>query len=107
MTYTNKDVYSGNWVQGKKEGKGTYVFFQTGEKYVGIFKNGKMIEGEWRYPNGSFFKGQFDHNKPKGKGTWHFTNGNKVQGCYTQTKRADVDGEEIKIQWETTGDICA
>ena len=35
MTYTNKDVYSGNWANGKKDGQGTYIYFKTGEKYVG------------------------------------------------------------------------
>jgi hypothetical protein len=40
MIYTNKDVYSGQWKNGKKEGRGTYVFHETGQKYVGQFKNG-------------------------------------------------------------------
>lgn len=29
FTYANKDIYSGNWLNGKKHGKGTYVFFDT------------------------------------------------------------------------------
>ena len=40
MIYTNKDVYSGQCKNGKKEGKGTYMFQETGQKYVGQFKNG-------------------------------------------------------------------
>lgn len=40
MTYSNKDVYSGKWREGKKDGEGTYIFFETGMKYVGTFKNG-------------------------------------------------------------------
>ena len=40
MIYTNQDVYSGQWRNGKKEGQGTYIFFETGMKYVGIFRNG-------------------------------------------------------------------
>jgi radial spoke head protein 1 len=35
MTYSNKDVYSGTWREGKKDGEGTYIFFETGMKYVG------------------------------------------------------------------------
>ena len=57
MTYLNKDVYSGNWENGKKDGQGTYIFFKTGEKYVGKFKNGQLINGKWLYPNGSYFQG--------------------------------------------------
>ena len=56
-----------------------------------------MIKGQWFYPNGSYFEGNFDNNQPKGQGKWHFDNGNVVSGLYTQTKRADVDADEIKL----------
>ena len=62
---------------------GTYVFNETGMKYVGIFKGGQLVTGKWQYPNGAYFEGNFDNNKPKGKGNWHFTNGNMVGGDYT------------------------
>ncbi len=29
FTYINKDIYSGNWKNGKKHGQGTYVYFDT------------------------------------------------------------------------------
>lgn len=45
MTYTNKDVYSGNWSNGNKDGKGTYIFFATGMKFVGKWKNGQIAVG--------------------------------------------------------------
>jgi hypothetical protein len=45
MIYVNQDVYSGNWVNGQKEGKGTYIVNKTGEKYVGEFKNGQLVKG--------------------------------------------------------------
>ena len=105
MTYTNKDVYSGNWANGKKDGQGTYIYFKTGEKYVGNFKNGQLVRGKWIYPNGSNFEGNFGHNQPKGAGTWSFANGNKVEGIYTQMTRADVEGNLIKLSWRTTSDI--
>jgi len=105
MTYVNSDVYSGNWANGNKEGKGTYIVFKTGEKYVGIYKNGQLVSGKWIYPNGSYFEGKFNQNKPKGAGKWVFANGNVVEGEYTQTKRADVEGMEVKLSWKTTSDI--
>ena len=83
MIYENKDIYSGNWRAGDKDGQGTYVFNETGMKYVGTFKAGQLVKGKWLYPNGSYFEGNFDNNKPKGKGTWHFCNGNEVVGDYT------------------------
>ena len=106
MIYENQDVYSGSWRDGKKDGKGTYIFKETGMKYVGAFKNGQMVNGKWCYSNGTYFEGNFDNNQPKGKGSWHYVDGNVVQGIYTQIKRADVDDENaIKLTWKTTSDI--
>lgn len=105
MQYNNKDVYSGSWVCGKKEGRGTFIFFETKQKFVGDWRKGTMVTGKWAYPNGTSFVGSFDNNKPKGKGEWSFANGNKVEGCYKQTMRVDVD--DYKLSWKTTGDITA
>ena len=102
MIYTSKDIYSGQWKNGKKEGQGTYVFNETGMKYVGEFKSGQLVQGKWVYPNGSYFEGTFANNKPKGKGTWNFENGNNCQGDYTQIKRADCEEDnQIKLSWKT------
>lgn len=102
MIYKNEDIYSGHWKNGQKEGQGTYVFKETGMKYVGTFKNGQLIKGRWVYPNGTYFEGNFDNNKPKGKGVWNFQNGNEVSGDYAQIKRADVEEDnQIKLTWKT------
>ena len=101
MTYRNKDVYSGEWKNGEKDGKGTYVFEKTGQKYVGLFMQGQMIKGKWIYPNGTFFEGGFDNNKPKGQGCWSFANGNKVDGTYRQIHRVEDVANDIKISWTT------
>ena len=82
LKYGNNDVYSGQWANGCKEGKGTYIFFKTGQKYTGEWRKGQMVNGQWFYPNGTFFSGNFDNNMPKGAGQWNFKDGNKVQGCY-------------------------
>ena len=101
MTYRNKDVYSGNWKNGEKDGKGTYVFEKTGQKFVGTFMQGQMIKGKWIYPNGTCFEGGFDNNKPKGQGVWSFENGNKVTGTYRQIHKVDDVANDIKISWTT------
>lgn len=105
MTYANGDIYSGSWKNGKKDGQGTYVFQQTGMKYVGKWSSGQIASGSWKYPNGTSYEGAFDNNQPKGSGKWNFQNGNVVEGEYTQTRRADVDGDDIKLTWKTTSDI--
>jgi hypothetical protein len=62
MIYINEDIYSGKWNNGKKDGQGTYIFKETGMKYVGSFKSGHFVKGKWIYPNGTFFEGNFDNN---------------------------------------------
>ncbi len=105
MIYVNKDIYSGQWKNGKKDGQGTYIFNDTGMKYVGNFKGGKLVHGKWIYPNGSYFEGSFDNNKPKGQGMWNCEKQKKGQGNYTQTKRVDVETDEIKLSWKNTSEI--
>lgn len=53
--YPNKDVYSGQWNNGRKHGQGTYVFNATGMKYIGEWFEGKFLTGKWTYPNGTYF----------------------------------------------------
>ena len=62
---------------------------------------GHMISGKWIYPNGSFFEGGFDHDKPKGAGVWTFENGNQVKGTYKQIRKVDDVANDIKISWTT------
>ena len=83
MIYENKDIYSGQWKFGKKDGKGSYIFNDTGMKFVGEFKSGNLVQGKWLFQNGSYFEGHFDNNQPKGVGQWHFANGNVIEGLYT------------------------
>ena len=47
MIYVNKDIYSGQWKNGKKDGQGTYIFNDTGMKFVGLFKGGNLTNGKW------------------------------------------------------------
>jgi hypothetical protein len=50
--------------------------------------------GKWIYPNGMYFEGKFENNKPKGEGRWVFKNGNVLQGDYEQKPKVVEDEEE-------------
>ena len=76
FTYTNGDIYSGWWKFGSKEGTGTYTFKETGMKLYGDWVAGSIVKGKWIYPNGMFYEGAFDKNKPAGEGKWVFVNEN-------------------------------
>ena len=93
FTYANKDIYSGNWKNDLKDGKGTYVCNDTRMKYIGNWKAGFLEKGIWKFPNGTCYEGVFEKNKPKGKGKWVFGNGNIVEGEYNQI----IDAKEVEV----------
>ena len=98
FTYLNQDIYSGKWEDGWKQGVGTFIFFETGMKMYGTWKAGKFIQGKWIYPNGTYFEGRYDNNRPKGQGKWNFNNGNVVKGEYSQVITLQ---NELKLIWRT------
>lgn len=105
--YKNKDIYSGSWKYGKKDGHGTYIFDANRMKISGIWINGEIEKGKWIFPNGTYFEGNFEKNKPKGSGVWHFANGNRVDGEFHHSQIKDEETDEMvtKISWETNAEI--
>merc|ERR1719263_370672 len=91
FTYANGDIYVGQWQSGKKHGKGSYSYAKDGTKLVGQWVQGKIVSGEWIFPNGTFYSGKFKYNKPDGKGVWVFKNGNQLTGEYIQKAQEDPD----------------
>jgi hypothetical protein len=53
-------------------------------KYIGEWVENRFLSGKWSYPNGTYFEGNFQNNKPKGRGRWILANGNVVEGEYDQ-----------------------
>jgi len=66
---------------------------------------GEIIEGDWIFPNGTYFRGKFEKNHPKGFGTWHFANGNVLIGEFSHyfiDDEANTDNTKLKLNWATT-----
>lgn len=93
FTYVNGDVYIGQWKEGKKHGKGTYSYSADGSKLKGEWAEGKMTNGQWIFPNGTFWSGKFRYNKPYGKGIWVFRNGNQLMSTFEQKELVNEEGE--------------
>jgi len=93
FTYVNGDMYVGQWRSGKKHGRGTYTYAADETQLIGEWENGKITNGMWLFPNGTFYTGRFRYNKPFGKGVWVFKNGNQLTGEYIQ-KEDKTDGDE-------------
>ena len=60
--YVNGDRYEGEWKEHLRHGQGTYYFAETGTKYVGLWRKGKMTgHGEVIHKNHKFV-GKFKDN---------------------------------------------
>lgn len=58
MLYANGDFYRGEWVNGKKEGRGLQIHQDEGVQYDGEWQNDKPHgKGKLLYPNGSKYEG--------------------------------------------------
>ncbi len=72
--------YTGEFVNGMREGRGIF-YFANGNKYLGEWKKNKMDgEGKLIYANGNEFVGSFKNDKINGKGTMSFKNGDRYTG---------------------------
>ena len=96
LTFDSGEKYVGEWKDGKKHGKGTYIY-TNGEKeeeleavsssYVGEFKDGKRHgHGTYRHTSGSKYVGEYKDGKKHGQGTVTFTNGNNFVGAFKNGK---------------------
>ena len=92
--FKTNNVYSGSWKYGIKHGKGEFIFNATKMKIAGQWENGKIVQGKWIFPNGTYFEGPFVNNYPKGQGVWHFLNGNIIKGEFTQELKDNPNPEE-------------
>ena len=105
--FTDGSRYVGDFVNGKRHGKGTN-YFADGAQYEGDFKNGYMngygvmvyadgekYEGEWLdgkrhgqgvhwMANGDQYSGEWKNNRMDGYGLYTYANGNTYAGNYAE-----------------------
>ena len=62
-------TYTGEVSSGVPNGQGTFTY-PDGSKYVGEFKDGKIVNGQGTYthPDGSKYVGEFKNDKKDGQG---------------------------------------
>jgi len=65
--------------------KGTYTT-ENGYKYVGKFKDGKILIGTATYSGGARYVGGFKNDKPHGQGTFTYSDGSKYFGEWKDGK---------------------
>jgi hypothetical protein len=89
-TWSNGDMYVGEFKDGKRNGKGAYTFGKgdfEGNRYVGEYKDGEYHgQGTYTWPDGSMFLGEFKDDKPNGQGTYSRSDGMKYEGEWKDAK---------------------
>jgi hypothetical protein len=101
----NKEKYEGPIINGKKEGKGIYIY-KNGCKYEGYFRNDKKEgEGIFYYANGDRYKGNFSGGFYQGYGVFYFNNGDRYEGEFNKNKYSGKgkyfyhNGDIFEGQW--------
>lgn len=123
VTYANKDTYEGDFKDGKKHGKGTYMYNQGASQYIGDWVAGKKQgQGILKTAKG-IYTGDFLENKYHGKGSYEYLqNGDTYTGEFRNglkhglgTYIYKATGQVLSAEWINgqpiygtlrTGDDC-
>jgi hypothetical protein len=86
-TWTNGDVYVGEWLDDKRHGQGSDTF-ASGHRYTGGFADGKRHgSGTYTFPNGERYVGEWRDGERQGVGANIFPNGERHVGAWREGKR--------------------
>ena len=82
ITLENNAVYTGNWANGMRNGKGSQIW-PDNSKYDGEWLNDKAHgEGKLIHTDGDIYEGQWENDKANGFGTYFHSNGAKYVIIY-------------------------
>ena len=115
--YRDGNKYDGDFVEDKRQGKGTYIRVTDKATYTGEWYNNvrhgygveeipskegtQRYEGEWKedkrcgfgkilYANGDRYEGEWLDNLKHGQGKFYYTNGNFYEGGWLSNKKEGV-----------------
>ena len=78
--YNNGDRYEGDYKDDLKDGKGVYEF-KNGDKYEGEYKEGFFHgKGKYEYGDGDVYIGEYKKDLRDGQGIYKYKNGNVYEG---------------------------
>lgn len=96
-TYSNGDVYEGEFYQGKCSGSGVYYFYKSG-RYEGDWVDGKYDGyGVETWARGSRYRGQYRQGMREGYGIYRFYTGDVYSGHWS-------NGQSHGCGMQTCGD---
>ncbi|XP_019601241.2 radial spoke head 1 homolog isoform X3 [Rhinolophus sinicus] len=108
--YVNNDTYTGEWLAHQsRHGQGTYVYAETGSKYVGTWVNGQQEGAAQLIHLNHRYQGKFVNKHPFGPGKYVFDIGCEQHGEYrlTDVERGEEEEEEetlvtVTPKWRAT-----
>ena len=93
----SSDIYSGLFVEGAKDGKGTYEFGKDQSRLDGEWSKGAFATGEWQFKDAGNYQGSFEGGQPIGPGKINFVTAGGVkisqEGEYKSDVPVDPDAE--------------
>lgn len=104
MTFTNRDIYDGDWDAGKMHGFGRFKFWNSEKggythSYKGQFNHGvREGKGRMKYANQDVYEGMWQNDYRTGDGICWFANGSVFHGIWKFDKM--VRGVYRKISGE-------
>lgn len=82
-TWSNGTIYEGDWVDGKRTGKGR-IIWPCGKEYKGEFsKNDCGDNGPLKGENRNIYIGNWKNSKKDGRGTVKYADGAVLEGCWS------------------------
>lgn len=102
MIHASGEEYIGGWVNGKRHGKGWYVW-RNGDEYDGTWKGGKMNGmGTFKRKDGILFEGEFKDGIPQGRGLRKLADGSVEEfewkgGKWNICQSANEDSDLVEI----------
>ena len=88
--FINGDLYEGEFTNNCKGKKGKYTYSNK-DVYEGEFKNGEIHgKGKYTYVEGDIYEGEYKHEQRDGKGTYIYNNGNKYVGEWKEGKKHEI-----------------
>lgn len=88
-TYENGDIYEGDFLDGIREGRGTYRYDKAGHKYEGEWKeNVKQGIGKMLYNGVGEYHGYWENGRRHGEGVFTYKNGDVYSGWWRYGQRS-------------------
>lgn len=107
-TYDNGDIFEGDFLDGTREGRGTYRYHKSGNKYQGDWsQNGKHGIGKMTYNGVGEYHGYWENGRRHGEGVFTYKNGDVYSGWWKYGQKTGYGtyvfketGMKMCGQWE-------